>query len=167
MFIKTKVNRQHKQHNRTKYRRDPSPRTLIWACHKKNIKIETVLNKERTENISRKDRSCNCVIQAFVHSQILKSLSVFMPKNYKYHVEHCKKPDTRTCDCAYKERLLPTLKKNDKSRQNDFLVSLVERISKNETFLTPVCYSDEATFYVSRQLNTQYENLRIRTTPCD
>ena len=60
---------------------------------------------------------------------------------------------------TYKVQLLQALEPNDKSRQKEFAVNMLERISEDETFLRRVCFSNEATFHVSGKLNKQ--NVRI------
>ena len=58
-----------------------------------------------------------------------------------------------------KVQLLQALEPNDKPRQNEFAVNMLEQISEDTNFLTQVCFSDEATFLVSGKLNTH--NVRI------
>ena len=48
---------------------------------------------------------------------------------------------------AYKLQML--LLPNDMPRRKEFAVNMLQRISEDETFLKRVCFSDEATFYVS------------------
>ena len=54
---------------------------------------------------------------------------------------------------AYKMQLLQALKPEDKSRQKEFAVPLLDRLDSNPRFLKRVCFSDESTFHVSESLN--------------
>ena len=60
---------------------------------------------------------------------------------------------------AYKVQMLQALQPNDMPRQKKFAVNLLQRISEDGAFLKRVCFSDEATFYVSGKLNKH--NVRI------
>ena len=57
-------------------------------------------------------------------------------------------------------QLLQALKPEDKSRQKEFAVPLLDRLDSNPRFLKRVCFSDELTFHVSGSLNRH--NSRIR-----
>ena len=54
---------------------------------------------------------------------------------------------------VYKVQMLQALQPNDMPRQKEFAVNMLQRISEDEAFLKRVCFSDEATFYVSGKLN--------------
>ena len=60
---------------------------------------------------------------------------------------------------AYKVQMLQALQPNGMPRRKEFAVNMLERISKDEAFLKRVCFSDEATFHVSGNLNKH--NIRI------
>ena len=60
---------------------------------------------------------------------------------------------------AYKVQMLLALQPNDMTRRKEFAVNILQRISEDEAFLKRVCFSDEATFYVSGKLNKH--NVRI------
>ena len=55
--------------------------------------------------------------------------------------------------------MLQSLQPNDMPRRKEFAVNMLQRISEDEAFLKRVCFSDEATFYVSGKLNKH--NVRI------
>ena len=55
--------------------------------------------------------------------------------------------------------MLQALQPNDMPRRKEFAVNMLQRISEDEAFLRRVCFSDEATFRVSRKLNKR--NVKI------
>ena len=58
-----------------------------------------------------------------------------------------------------KVQMLQRLQPNDKPKQKEFADNTLQRISEDEAFLKRICFSDEATFYVSGTLNKH--NVRI------
>ena len=60
---------------------------------------------------------------------------------------------------AYKDQLLQALKPEDKPRQKEFAVTMLDRLDSDPGFLKRVYFSDELTFHVSGLLNRH--NLRI------
>ena len=55
--------------------------------------------------------------------------------------------------------MLQAFQPNDMPTQKEFAVNMLQRISEDEAFLKRVCFSDEATFHVSRKLKKH--NVRI------
>lgn len=54
---------------------------------------------------------------------------------------------------AYKVQIVQELKPNDKPRRKDFAELMLARINMDDTYLDKVCFSDEATFYISGKVN--------------
>ena len=50
-------------------------------------------------------------------------------------------------------------------RRKEFAVNMLQRISEDEAFLKPVCFSDEATFHVSGKLNKHNARIGDQKTP--
>ena len=61
---------------------------------------------------------------------------------------------------TYKVQMLQALQPNDMPRRKEFAVNMLQQIFEDEAFLKQVCFSDEATFYVSEKLNKH--NARIK-----
>ena len=157
-FIETKSDMQTQRNYRTKYGRDPPSRPSICAWHKKFMKTGTVLDKERSGRPRTFEENIDRVRQAFDRSPA-KSIrtaarQLELPRPTVHKVLH---KNLRLY--AYKVQLLQALEPNDKPRRKEFAVNMLERTSEDETFLTRVCFSDEATFHVSGKLNTH--NVRI------
>ena len=55
--------------------------------------------------------------------------------------------------------MLQALQPNDMPRRKESVVNILQRISEDKAFLKRVCFSDEATFYLSEKLNKY--NVRI------
>lgn len=60
---------------------------------------------------------------------------------------------------AYKIQLLQELKPDDKPKRKEIAVNILEKMEEDGDFLNRICFSDEATFRVSGNLNKH--NARI------
>ena len=60
---------------------------------------------------------------------------------------------------AYKMQLVQALKPEDKLRQKEFAVTMLDRLDSDPQFLKRVCFCDESKFHVSGLLNRH--NLKI------
>lgn len=156
--IETKSDMQNQWNYRMKYGRDPLLCPSIHSWHKKFMEKGILLGKGRNGWPRTSAENISHVRQVFLWSptksihtaarqwQMLRStVQKVLHKNLQLY--------------AYKVQLLQAFEPNDKPKQKEFAVNMLEWISEDETFLTWVCFSDEATFHVSGKLNTY--NVRI------
>lgn len=60
---------------------------------------------------------------------------------------------------AYKVQIVQEIKPDDRPKRQEFAITMLDRVAEDETFLSCVMFSDEATFHVSGKVNRH--NVRI------
>jgi hypothetical protein len=73
----------------------------------------------------------------------------------------------RLCFTGYKLRLLHAVRPRDNRKRYDFAVDILNELDKDEQFLHPVMFSDEATFHVSGHVHRHKVRIWANERPHD
>ena len=145
---------------------DPPHTNSIKRWFKNFMETGSILDRKRSGRPSIDEETVDAVRVAF-HRSPRKSIRVAsnelaIPRSTVHKVLH-----KRLRLHAYKLQIVQALKPDDRPRRAAFAEEILQRIDDDNGHLNSVCFSDEATFHVSRKVNKH--NIRIwgSQNPCE
>ena len=166
-FIETKPDIRAQRNFRRKYGRKPPARPTIPAWHEKFMETGSVLQRKGAGRPQISKEEIESVRVAYIRNPKKSirgaSTQLQIPRSTVYKVLH-----KNLQLYAYKVQLLQALKPENRARQKEFAVTMLDRLDSDQGFLKRVCFSDESKFHVSRLLNGHKLRIgarRIRMIP--